>query len=48
MESNVTINLNFRITRSLPAGRGFVCMDLAELPVILKQIFTSSVLSQSV
>ncbi|XP_031637278.1 von Willebrand factor A domain-containing protein 8 [Contarinia nasturtii] len=36
------------IIRSLPAGRGFVCMDLAELPVILKQIFTSSVLNQTV
>lgn len=36
------------ITRILPAGRGFVCMDLAELPKILKQIFTSSVLNQSV
>lgn len=37
----------FRITRSLPAGRGFVCLDVRELPQILKQIFASSVLHQS-
>lgn len=33
-----------RLVRALPAGRGFVCMDLQYLPQILHQIFTSSVL----
>lgn len=32
------------ISKSMPVGRSFVCMDLAELPSILKQIFSSSVL----
>lgn len=31
----------------MPAGRGFVCLNLKELPQILKQIFASSVLHQS-
>ncbi|KAJ6647144.1 von Willebrand factor A domain-containing protein 8 [Pseudolycoriella hygida] len=35
------------ITKSMPAGRSFICMDLKELPQILKQIFASSVLYQS-
>lgn len=33
-----------RLTKSLPAGRGFICTDLSKLPQILKQIFSSSVL----
>lgn len=33
-----------RLTKSLPAGRGFVCTDLSKLPQILKQIFSASVL----
>lgn len=32
------------IKNNMPAGKCFVCMDLAELPSILKQIFSSSVL----
>ncbi|XP_055693554.1 von Willebrand factor A domain-containing protein 8 [Lutzomyia longipalpis] len=35
------------INQNMPPGRSFVCMDLAQLPQILKQIFTSSVLYQS-
>ncbi|XP_059607607.1 von Willebrand factor A domain-containing protein 8 [Phlebotomus argentipes] len=35
------------INQKMPPGRSFVCMDLAQLPQILKQIFTSSVLYQS-
>lgn len=31
----------------MPAGRGFMCMNLAELPQILKHIFASSVLHQA-
>lgn len=32
------------INQSMPAGRSFVCMNVSELPSILKQIFSSSVL----
>lgn len=39
---------HFSIAKSMPAGRGFVCMNLKELPQILKQIFASSVLHQNV
>uniref|UniRef100_A0A6B2E9N1 von Willebrand factor A domain-containing protein 8 n=1 Tax=Phlebotomus kandelakii TaxID=1109342 RepID=A0A6B2E9N1_9DIPT len=35
------------INQNMPPGRSFVCMDLAQLPQILKQIFMSSVLYQS-
>lgn len=31
------------INSKMPAGHGFVCMDLTKLPQILKQIFTSSI-----
>ena len=30
-----------RIRRELPAGRGFVCFDSAELPVLFREIFTA-------
>uniref|UniRef100_A0A2R5LHD0 Putative aaa atpase n=1 Tax=Ornithodoros turicata TaxID=34597 RepID=A0A2R5LHD0_9ACAR len=33
-----------RLQRRLPSGRTFVCMDTADLPQILQQIFTSSLL----
>ena len=36
-----------RLVRKLPAGKGFVCMDLKEIPQILQQIFTSTFLSSS-
>ena len=32
------------LTRSLPAGRSFVCLDLKKIPQILQQIFTSAML----
>lgn len=32
------------LTRALPAGRSFVCLDLKKIPQILQQIFTSAVL----
>ncbi|KAI5717390.1 hypothetical protein M8J77_005124 [Diaphorina citri] len=34
-----------RLTQELPAGRGFVCMDLTEIPQILQQIFSASLLT---
>ncbi|XP_024941330.1 von Willebrand factor A domain-containing protein 8 isoform X2 [Cephus cinctus] len=34
-----------RLTSKMPSGRGFVCMDLQNIPRILQQIFTASVLS---
>ncbi|KAF2893198.1 hypothetical protein ILUMI_12979 [Ignelater luminosus] len=34
-----------RLTHSLPAGRSFICNDVSNLPQILKQIFSSSVMS---
>ncbi|XP_039291605.1 von Willebrand factor A domain-containing protein 8-like [Nilaparvata lugens] len=34
-----------RLTQALPAGRGFICMDVTEIPNILQQIFTSSLLN---
>lgn len=33
-----------RLTKALPAGHSFVCMDLKKLPQILQQIFTSAML----
>lgn len=33
------------LTRELPPGRGFVCMDLAQIPHILHQIFSASILT---
>ncbi|XP_033638187.1 von Willebrand factor A domain-containing protein 8-like [Asterias rubens] len=33
------------LVRSLPAGRGFVCLDTKNIPQILQQIFTSTMLS---
>lgn len=36
--------LFFRLVRTLPPGRAFVCSDVKELPQMLKQIFTASVL----
>lgn len=34
-----------RLTQRLPAGRAFICNDTRELPQILKQIFSSSVVN---
>lgn len=34
-----------RLTERLPAGRSFICYDTRDLPQILKQIFSSSILS---
>ncbi|XP_072394328.1 von Willebrand factor A domain-containing protein 8 isoform X1 [Diabrotica undecimpunctata] len=34
-----------RLRRSLPAGKAFICNDTKELPHILKQIFSSSVVN---
>ncbi|CAN8023758.1 unnamed protein product [Ixodes persulcatus] len=36
-----------RLQKRLPAGRAFVCLDTSELPQILQQIFTSSLLRSS-
>lgn len=36
--------LKLRLQANLPPGRGFVCMDTAELPKILKRIFTDVML----
>lgn len=35
----------FRLTKQMPAGRAFVCMDLKNIPQILQQIFTASMLN---
>lgn len=37
--------MNFRLTKSLPAGKSFVCMDLKNIPQIIQQIFMSSIMS---
>ncbi|KAJ3641595.1 hypothetical protein Zmor_028095 [Zophobas morio] len=34
-----------RLTERLPAGRAFICSDVTQLPQILKQIFSSSVIT---
>ncbi|XP_044262539.1 von Willebrand factor A domain-containing protein 8 [Tribolium madens] len=34
-----------RLTQKLPAGRAFICRDVTQLPQILKQIFSSSVIN---
>ncbi|XP_011863838.1 PREDICTED: von Willebrand factor A domain-containing protein 8 [Vollenhovia emeryi] len=34
-----------RLTKKMPSGRAFVCMDLKNIPRILQQIFAASVLS---
>ena len=34
-----------RLQRTLPAGRSFVAMDTKDIPQILQQIFTSTMLS---
>ncbi|RZF46312.1 hypothetical protein LSTR_LSTR016631, partial [Laodelphax striatellus] len=34
-----------RLTNALPAGRGYLCMDVTEIPQILQQIFTASLLN---
>ncbi|PKU31513.1 von willebrand factor a hypothetical protein [Limosa lapponica baueri] len=34
-----------RLQRTLPAGRSFIAMDTKEIPQILQQIFTSTILS---
>lgn len=36
-----------RLARQMPAGRAFVCMDLKNIPQILQQIFTASMLSSA-
>ncbi|XP_027851720.2 von Willebrand factor A domain-containing protein 8 [Aphis gossypii] len=33
------------LTKSLPAGKSFVCMDLKNIPQIIQQIFMSSIMS---
>lgn len=45
---HVVISLLFhlcRLQRTLPAGRSFIAMDTKEIPQILQQIFTSTMLS---
>lgn len=37
--------INYRLTRSLPAGKSFVCMDLKHIPQIIQQIFMSSIMN---
>jgi len=37
--------MNFSLTKSLPAGKGFVCMDLKNIPQIIQHIFMSSIMS---
>ncbi|KAL0271601.1 UNVERIFIED_CONTAM: hypothetical protein PYX00_008644 [Menopon gallinae] len=36
-----------RLTQNLPAGRAFVCLDLSQIPQILQQIFSYSLLYKS-
>lgn len=36
---------DYRLKEALPAGRAFVCLDTAEIPRALQQIFTSSILN---
>ncbi|KAL8189740.1 UNVERIFIED_CONTAM: hypothetical protein K2H54_005750 [Gekko kuhli] len=36
-----------RLQRTLPAGRAFIAMDTKEIPQILQQIFTSTMLSST-
>ncbi|KAK7080894.1 von Willebrand factor A domain-containing protein 8 [Halocaridina rubra] len=38
-------NQALSLTRALPAGRSFVCLDLTKLPQILQQIFASAMLT---
>lgn len=38
---------DFRLKEGLPAGKAFICMDVADLPMIMKQIFTSSFLNSN-
>ena len=33
-----------RLTKSLPAGKAFVCLDTKKIPEVLKTIFTSAML----
>lgn len=37
----------FRLQKTLPAGRSFVAMDTEQIPQILQQIFTSTMLSSA-
>lgn len=37
----------FRLQKTLPAGRSFVAMDTKQIPQILQQIFTSTMLSSA-
>lgn len=39
--------LCFRLQKTLPAGRSFVAMDTKQIPQILQQIFTSTMLSSA-
>lgn len=36
-----------RLQKTLPAGRSFVAMDTKDIPQILQQIFTSTMLSSA-
>lgn len=36
-----------RLTKQMPAGRAFVCLDLKNIPQILQQIFTASMLNSA-
>lgn len=39
--------LCFRLQKTLPAGRSFIAMDTKQIPQILQQIFTSTMLSSA-
>lgn len=45
--SVLSLILHCRLQRTLPAGRSFIAMDTKEIPQILQQIFTSTMLSSA-
>lgn len=45
--SALSLLLLRRLQRTLPAGRSFIAMDTKEIPQILQQIFTSTMLSSA-
>lgn len=45
--SVLSLILHCRLQRTLPAGRSFIAMDTKDIPQILQQIFTSTMLSSA-
>jgi len=42
---NVLVVCCYRIMKQMPSGRAFLCLHTKELPSIMQQIFTSTMLS---